>query len=64
MASSLSFAHTIYSFFFDLHWERGRKEGETGLTLKSSGREEGRRAQVIERPVLQVKIQVTEALSW
>lgn len=35
LASSCSFVHTIYSFFIDLHGERGKKEGEKGLALKS-----------------------------
>lgn len=45
-------------FFIDLHGERGKKEGETGLALKSP-RKKGRQ----EKPALQVKIQATEALS-
>lgn len=61
LASSHSFVHTIYSFFIDLHGERGKKEGETGLALKEE-RKAGE-PRVVEKPALQVKIQATEALS-
>lgn len=65
LASSLSFVHTIFSCFLDLHGERGEKEGETDLALKVT--HQPRKAgepHVVERCVLQVKLQATVTLSW